>query len=82
MSTDHISNNPSFCLKLLGVLDDSDVPGRTWYALPEDSTLPVAPATGRSAYLTSSLCAWYVVTYMHHQNDMCVTLVAGAPVML
>jgi hypothetical protein len=73
-----ISNNPSFHLKPPGVPDGSDGAGGTSYPLTENYTLPVAQATGRVAYLTPLLCAWYT----HYQNDMCVTLFTGAAVML
>jgi len=44
----------------------------------ENYTLPVAQATGRVAYILLS----FVVTFTHHQKDTCVTLFAGAAVML
>jgi len=73
-----ISNNASFRLKPPGVPDGSDGSDGTSDPLPEYSTLPVAQATGRVAYLPPLLCAWYT----HHQNDTCVTLFAGAAVLL
>jgi len=73
-----ISNNPSFRLKHPGVLDGSDGSDGTSNPLTENSTLPVAQATGRVAYSPPLLCA----RYTHHQNDTCVTLFAGAAVML
>jgi len=66
-----ISNHPSFRLKHLGVQDGSDGSDRTSYPLTENYIHPIA-------YSPPSLCAWYT----HHRNDMCVTLFAGAAVML
>jgi len=74
----HISNHASFGLKHLGVPDGSDRTDGTSYRLTENYTLPVALANGRVAYLLPSLSAWYT----HHQNDTCVTLFAGAAVIL
>jgi hypothetical protein len=74
----YVSNNPSFRLKHPGVPDSSDGSDGTSYPLTENCTLPVTPATGRVAYSPPLLCAWY----MHHQNDTCITLFAGAAVML
>jgi len=73
-----ISNNASFRLKHLGVPDGSDSSDGTSYPLTKNYKLPVAQGTGRVAYLPALLCAWYT----HHQNDTCVTLFAGAAVML
>ena len=73
-----ISNNASFRLKHPGVPDGSDGSDGTLYRLTENYTLPVTQATCRVAYLPPLLCA----SYTHHQNDMCVTLFAGAAVML
>ena len=75
---DSISNNPSFHLKHLGVPDGSDSSDGTSYPLMENCTLSIAQATSRIAYSPPLLCAWYT----HHQNDTCVTLFAGAAVML
>jgi len=74
----HISNNPSFRLKHPGVPDGSDSSDGTSYPLMENYTLPVAQVTGHVAYSPPLLCA----RYTHHQNDTCVTLFAGAAVML
>jgi len=68
-----ISNDPSFRQKHPGVPDCSDGSDGTSYPLMENYTLPVALHT----YLLHC-----VVTYKHHQNDMCVTLFAVAAVML
>jgi len=73
-----ISNNASFRLKHPGVPDGSDGSDGTLYRLTENYTLPVTQVTCRVAYLPPLLCAWYT----HHQNDTCVTLFAGAAVML
>ena len=73
-----ISNNPSFRLKHPGVPDGSDSSDGTSYPLMENYTLPIALATGRVAYSPPLLSA----RYTHHQNDTCVTLFAGAAVML
>jgi len=73
-----ISNNRSFCVKHLGVLDGSDGSDGTSYPLTENYMLPLAQATGRVAYSPLLVCRWYT----HHQNDSCVTLFAGATVML
>jgi len=77
-----ISNNPSFRQKHLGDLDGSDSADGTSYPLTEISTLSFAQAMGHVAYVPPLPCARNVVTYMHHQNDRCVTLFAGAAVML
>ena len=69
----NISNDPNFHLKHPGVPDGSDGSDGTSYALTENYTLHVALDT----YLL-----YFVVTYMHHENDTCVTLFAGAAVML
>ena len=66
-----VSNNPSFQLKHPGVQDGSDGSDGTSYPLTENYTHPIA-------YSPPLLCAWY----KHHRNDMCVTLFAGAAVML
>jgi hypothetical protein len=73
-----LSNNPSFRLKHTGVPDGSDGSDGTSNPLTENYTLPVAQATGRVAYSHPWLCA----RYTHHQNDTCVTLFAGAAVIL
>jgi len=73
-----ISNNPSFRLKHPGVPDGSDCSDGTSNPLREKYMLPVAQATGRVAYSPPLLCT----RYTHHQNDTCVTLFAGAAVML
>jgi len=75
ITASNISNNPCFRLKHPGVPDGSD---ETSYPLTENYPLPVAQATGRISYLPPLLCAWYT----HHQNDTCITLFAGAAVML
>jgi len=74
----NISNNPSFRLKHRGVTDGSDSSDTTSYPLTENYNLPIAQAMGHVAYSPPLLCAWYT----HHQNDTCVTLLAGAAVML
>jgi len=66
-----ISNNSSFRQKHPDVLDGSDGSDETSYFLTENYTLPVA-------YVL--FC--FVVTFTHHQKDTCVTLLAGAAVML
>jgi hypothetical protein len=71
MVVEVISNNPSFRLKHPGVPDGSDGSDGTSNPLTENYTLPVA-------YPPPLLCA----RYTHHQNDTCVTLFAGAAVML
>jgi hypothetical protein len=76
--TKHISKTPGFRLKHPGVPDSSDGSDRTSYPRTENYTLPVTQATSRVAYLPPLLWAWYT----HHQNDTCVTLFAGAAVML
>ena len=68
-----ISNDPSFCQKHPGVPDGSDSSDRASSPLTENYTLPVA----LHMYLL-----YFVVSYTHHQNDTCVTLFAGAAVML
>ena len=78
----YISNNPNFGVKHMCVPDGSYGSDGTSYPLKENYMLPVAQATGHVAYLPPLLCACNVVTYTHHQNDTCVTLFAGAAVML
>ena len=73
-----ISNNSNFRQKHPGVPDGTDGSDRTSYLLTENSTLPVAQATGRVAYVL----LYFVVTFTHHQKDTCVTLFVGAAVML
>ena len=74
----HISNYSSFRQKHPGVPDGSDGSDGTSYPLTENYTLPVAQATGRVAYVL----LYFVVTFTHHQKDACITLFAGAAVML
>ena len=66
-----ISNNSSFRQKHPGVLDGSDGSDGTSYPVTENYALPVA-----------YVLLYFVVTFTHHQNDTCVTLFAGAAVML
>jgi hypothetical protein len=73
-----ISNNPSFHVKHPGVQDGSDGSDGTSYHLTGKYTLPVTLAMGHVAYSPPLLCAWYT----HHYFDRCVTLFAGAAVML
>jgi len=49
ISYSYISNNPGFRLKHPDVPDGSDGSDGTSYPLTENSTLPVAQATGRVA---------------------------------
>ena len=74
----YISNNASFLLKHPGVPDGSDGSDGTSNPLTENYMLPVTQAMGRVAYLLTFLCAWNT----HHQYDKCVTVFAGAAVML
>jgi len=74
----HISNYSSFCQKHPGVPDGSDGSDGTSYPLTENYTVPAALAMGRVAYVL----IYFVVTFTHHQKDTCVTLFAGAAVML
>jgi len=74
----YISNNCGFHQKHPGVPDSSDGSDGTLYPLTENYTLPVAQATGRIAYVP----LYIVVKFTHHQKDTCVTLFAGAAVML
>jgi len=73
-----ISKNSSFRRKHPGVPDSSDSSDRTLYPQTEYYTLLVTHATARAAYVLID----FVVTCTHHQKDMCVTLFAGATVML
>jgi len=70
-----ISNNSSFRQKHLVIPDGSD---GTSYSLLENNTLPAAQATGLVVYVL----LYFVVTFMHHKKDTCVTLFAGAAVIL
>jgi len=74
----HISINSSFRQKHPGVLDCSDVFDGTWNPLTDNNMLPLAQATGHVAYIL----LYFVVTFTHHQKHTCVTLFAGAAVML
>jgi len=74
----NISNNSKFRQKHTGVPDGSDGSDGTSYPLTENYTLPVAQATGRVAYVL----LYFAVTFTLHQKDTCVTLFAGAAVML
>jgi hypothetical protein len=74
----YINNNPCSRLKHPGVPDGSDASDGTSYPLMENYTLSVGQATCCIAYSPPLLGAWY----RHHQNDTCVTLFAGAAVML
>ena len=76
--TKHSSNNSNFREKHPGVPDGSDGSDGTSYPLTENYTLPVTQATGRVAYIL----LYIVVTFTHHQKDTCVTLFAGAAVIL
>ena len=78
----YISNNPCFSQEHTGVPDSSDASDRTSYPLKENYTVPIAQGKGRIACLRSVHCVRDVVTYTHHQNDMCGTLFAAAPVMM
>jgi len=73
-----ISNNTSFREKHRGVPDGSDGSDGTSFPLTENYTLPVAQATGHVSYVL----LYFVLTFMHHENDTCVALFAGAAVML
>jgi len=77
-----ISNNPSFRQKHPGVPVGSDGSDGTSYPLTEKYTFPVTQVTSCVAYIPPLLCARNVVTYPHHQNDTCVTLFAGAAVII
>jgi hypothetical protein len=48
----------------------------------ENFTLPITHAMGRIAYVSPLLSTLNLVTFTYHQNDMFVTLVAGAAVKL
>jgi len=78
LNTKNISLICSFRQKHPGVPDGSDSSDGISYPLTENYTLPVAQATGRVAYVL----LYIVVIFMHHQKDTCVTLFAGAAVML
>jgi len=73
-----ISNNSNFRQKHPGVPHGSHGSDGTMYPLTENYMLPVAQGTGRVAYVLLS----FVVTLTHHQKNTCVTLFAGAAVML
>jgi hypothetical protein len=72
------SNNSSFRLKHPGVPDGSDGSDGNSYPLPDNYMLPVAKATGR----IPNLPPLHSAGYTHHQNNMFVTLFAGAAVIL
>jgi len=74
----NISNNSSFRQKHQGVPDGSDSSDWTSYPLTENYTLPDVLATGCVAYVL----LYFAVTFTHHQQYTCVTLFAGATVML
>ena len=74
----HISNNSNFRQNHPCDHDGSDSSDGTLYPMMENSTLPVAQATGRVAYIL----LYFVLTFTHHQKDTCVILFPGAAVML
>jgi len=74
----NMSNNSSFRQKHPGVPDGCDGSDRTSYPLTDNYTLPVNQATGHVAYVLLS----FVLMFTDHQKDTCVTLFAGAAVML
>jgi len=74
----HISNNTSFQQKHTRVPDGCDGSNGTLYLLTENYSHTVTQAMGRIAYLPPLLCTWNLVTYMHLQNNTCVTLFPGA----
>jgi hypothetical protein len=74
----NISKNSSFLQKHLGVPDGSDGSDGASYLLTENYMLPVVQATGHVAYVL----LYFVLTFTHHQKDTCVTLFAGAAVVL
>jgi len=69
-----ISNHPNFRLKHPGVPDASDSSDRTWYALTENDTLPVAQAKGRVAHVPPVLCG---DVYASSERHVCYTLRRG-----
>jgi len=77
-----VTNNPSFRQKRPDVLDGSGGSDWTSYPLTENYSLPVTQVTRCVAYLPPWLCAQDAVTYTHQQNDQCITLFAGAVVMM
>jgi hypothetical protein len=78
----NISNNLGLGQKHPGVPDGSDGSDGTSHPLMENETLPIAQVMGCVAYLPPLHCARNVVMYVYTQNDKCVTLFAGAAVML
>ena len=73
-----IRNYFSFRQKNAGVTEGSNGSDRILYPLTENYTLHVAQPTSGIAYVLLH----FVVTFTHHQKDTCVTLFAGAAVML
>jgi len=69
-----ISNDPNFRLKLPGVPDGSDGSDGTSCPRTENSTLPVAQAMGRIAYVPPLLCG---DVYPSSERHVCYTLRMG-----
>jgi len=69
-----ISNIPSFRQKHPGVPDGSDGSDGTSYPLTENSTLPVAQATGRIAHVPPLL---FGDVYAPSERHVCCTLRSG-----
>jgi len=80
--TQAITNSPRIRQECPGGPDSLDGSEGTSYALTQNYALPVAQPTGCIADLHRLLCIRHVVMYMHHPNDMCITLFAEAPVTL
>ena len=77
-----ISSNPGLHQKHQGVPDGSNSAEARSYSVMENDTLPVTQATGHAASLLPVRCAQNAVTYTRHVDDMCVTHLTGAAVML
>lgn len=78
----NISNNSSLGQQHPCIRDSSDNAYGITYPLMERSAQPVPQRMGFVACLPTLLLVQDVVMYTRHQNDTCVTLFAGAPVVL
>ena len=73
-----ITNYSSFRQTHPGVPDSSDGVDGTSYPLMDNYMLPIAQATG----CITPVLRYFVVTFTHQQKNTCVTVFAGAAVML
>jgi hypothetical protein len=75
-----ISTNLSLLQKHPGVCDMTGSFEGTLYPIMGTYTLHIVRATSCVAYLFPLLSVRNMMTFMHHQNDTCVTLSTGATI--